>query len=995
MGYNLSGKIDLDNSQARSAVNQVGGDLQNVDQQLRNVERQISRQISSWRKAQYETKKAVKEQTAVLKQLGGSIAGVGINLAQFATKLGIATAALKLLEEAVKYNVRTAAEFEQSIANLSAITGNNGKDLEYFKEQAIEMGRTTTQTASQVAEAFTIMAQKSPQLLGAKTALVEVTKQAIILAQASGVTVQESTDAISSVMNQFELSALEVIQVTDQFASSQRNSAASIAYLSEALSQCGTAAHTFGLDTKTTIGALGELAQAGLKAGQAGRQLKNILINMETKAPFEEAKPSVVGFTQALENLRDSGIEADTKALKKMFGQENIQGALYLIKHVESLKTMIEKVGDSAGMAMEQSDIRTNTFKGSVTKLKSAWEGLNLAINESNGLLQTMADLCTKVINGTTSILNNKYKRLKYEDVGRVLRLGEDVQWGPGLTDKDNAQLEKFKKQWAEANSPEEQQKVVDKWEKFAANEAKIFKERFEEKKKRLIADAELAKKSLKKDAWYAQAEMTINKKLNEDLGRLVEERDSKLNLFNAIHDLNNKPELINQTANEPTVIEPKTPNNKPNKTKVKTTAEKYDEIIAENKKLIASLEERTKADTDGVISVEENAKELAKIYTDTYNKLKGLDWKELLKKRKDAFGVFTEIASFKKAADQDVKTFDDMKKQLEKNKKDEERILQEKKKNWQKYWNDFQKEKDKNAFFAANGFDSGTKFDKKLKEIKVKLKVDENTDLFDKETISNLSANYDNMDLFGQLADLARERMGEIQEELFDLSQMENLGSSIDNGQVEGLDEIRDKIEELKAKYKELSDAVEKYNKKQQTVSDKQLDLGKVVKNAGALGEAFTQAGSAIGQFAEDSEAAKAASIALTVLGTIASLIAQFAQKMATTTTIWEWIAAGISGVATLISMTASLRSMSNQYSSGGIVGGGSYVGDKQISFLNSGEMVLNQGQQNRLFKMINGELGTPAQNNNSINSQVEFVIRGQDLVGTLTNYQKRTSRI
>ena len=102
-------------------------------------------------------------------------------------------------------------------------------------------------------------------------------------------------------------------------------------------------------------------------------------------------------------------------------------GALYLIKHVESLKTMIEKVGDSAGMAMEQSDIRTNTFKGSVTKLKSAWEGLNLAINESNGLLQTMADLCTKVINGTTSILNKKYKRLKYEDVGRVLRLGEDV----------------------------------------------------------------------------------------------------------------------------------------------------------------------------------------------------------------------------------------------------------------------------------------------------------------------------------------------------------------------------------------------------------------------------------------------------------------------------------------------------------------------------------------------------------------------------------------
>jgi hypothetical protein len=41
--------------------------------------------------------------------------------------------------------------------------------------------------------------------------------------------------------------------------------------------------------------------------------------------------------------------------------------------------------------------------------------------------------------------------------------------------------------------------------------------------------------------------------------------------------------------------------------------------------------------------------------------------------------------------------------------------------------------------------------------------------------------------------------------------------------------------------------------------------------------------------------------------------------------------------------------------FADGGIVGGTSYTGDKVPAYLNSGEMILNSGQQKNLFKMIN----------------------------------------
>lgn len=83
--------------------------------------------------------------------------------------------------------------------------------------------------------------------------------------------------------------------------------------------------------------------------------------------------------------------------------------------------------------------------------------------------------------------------------------------------------------------------------------------------------------------------------------------------------------------------------------------------------------------------------------------------------------------------------------------------------------------------------------------------------------------------------------------------------------------------------------------------------------------------------------------------------------------------IAAGVGAVI------AALASMS-KFAKGGIVGGSSSVGDKNIIRANSGEMILTKGQQSTLFNAIkSGNLGG--------GGNVQFKIKGTDLIGVINN--------
>lgn len=103
--------------------------------------------------------------------------------------------------------------------------------------------------------------------------------------------------------------------------------------------------------------------------------------------------------------------------------------------------------------------------------------------------------------------------------------------------------------------------------------------------------------------------------------------------------------------------------------------------------------------------------------------------------------------------------------------------------------------------------------------------------------------------------------------------------------------------------------------------------------------------------------------------------------------------IAAITSIMAAIIGMLSTVKG----FAKGGIVGGNSYSGDKLLARINSGEMVINQDQQRKLWNELNTPYVIDNQDisNTNFGGQVEFKIKGTELVGVLNNYNKKSSRI
>lgn len=174
------------------------------------------------------------------------------------------------------------------------------------------------------------------------------------------------------------------------------------------------------------------------------------------------------------------------------------------------------------------------------------------------------------------------------------------------------------------------------------------------------------------------------------------------------------------------------------------------------------------------------------------------------------------------------------------------------------------------------------------------------------------------------------------------------------------------------------------------------QLDTSKIdkantaLKNVGSTVNAVGGAFSSLGQSFELPE--------LDVLGIIAQAVAnimlsyaQAAASPAVTSTGWGWIAFAAAGLAEALAAAASIKSATSGFASGGIIGGATTIGDYNLARVNKGEMILNGSQQAHLFDIINNNRLDGAVGGGN----VQFVLRGADLYGSMKNYGKVQSKL
>ena len=138
----------------------------------------------------------------------------------------------------------------------------------------------------------------------------------------------------------------------------------------------------------------------------------------------------------------------------------------------------------------------------------------------------------------------------------------------------------------------------------------------------------------------------------------------------------------------------------------------------------------------------------------------------------------------------------------------------------------------------------------------------------------------------------------------------------------------------------------------KPDSIENAEKDMDKLKTNVeGAIG-VFGQLGGAMQQL--EDPGAKVAGI---IMEAIASVAGSFAKSLMGAVGPWDWIAAAIGGVSTMISTIAAIKSAtSGSYASGGIIPGNSFSGDNLTANVNSGELILNRAQQGSIASQLQG---------------------------------------
>lgn len=442
-----------------SAYDKLNKSRTEAKNKLRDLIATETASIESIKKAQAEFDKLDAKVKRADKAVGDFTKNVGNypNLNSFTSGLRDLVGAFGLVggitafAAVVKGSITTIREFEQSVADLRAITGASGEDLDFLKRNAIEMGKGVKGGAKAVVESYKLIASAKPELLENVSALNQVTKAVITLSQASGMELPEAATALTDAMNQFGAPAEEAAFFIDALANGAKYGSAEIPQITEALLKFGAVAKSSNINIAESTALIELLAEKGLKGAEAGTALRNVLLKLSAPDALpKDAQKVIKGLGIDFEFLKDKTVTVQQKfeALKpllqddaylvKVFGIENVTAAKNIIGHTDRLSELTSKM-DEFGTANEQAALRTQTLEGDITKLGSSWDSFILSLDKGDSVisrsLSNLISLLNKAIEGYAFLLES--------DKQQATRL-QDQTYNENLSNSTKAIFEEY-----------------------------------------------------------------------------------------------------------------------------------------------------------------------------------------------------------------------------------------------------------------------------------------------------------------------------------------------------------------------------------------------------------------------------------------------------------------------------------------------------------------------------------------------------------------------
>ena len=333
-----------------------------------------------------------------LQTVGSQVEGVGKKfLPVTAAVTGLGTAAVK-----------TAADFDQEMSKVAAISGATGSDFDSLREKAREMGAKTKFSASEAASAMEYMA-----MAGWKTGdMLDGIEGIMNLAAASGEDLATTSDIVTDALTAFGLSAADSGHFADILAAASSNANTNVSMMGETFKYCAPIAGALGFSAEDTAEAIGLMANSGIKASQAGTSLRSIMNNLAGEVTFAgknigEVTIATSNADGSMRSLNDiladcrvafSGLTESEKAAnaESLVGKNAMSGFLALMNagegDIDKLRGAIENCD---GSAESMAETMQDNLNGQLTILKSQLE--ELAISFGDLLMPTIRKIVSAV----------------------------------------------------------------------------------------------------------------------------------------------------------------------------------------------------------------------------------------------------------------------------------------------------------------------------------------------------------------------------------------------------------------------------------------------------------------------------------------------------------------------------------------------------------------------------------------------------------------------
>jgi len=334
------------------------------------------------------------------KRLGSAVKKIGGTISKWVKRMSIA------IVGAIGLSVKAFADFEEQLANVSTMLDDQTmkyipKYARRLKQMAVEFGESTKTLSKGLYDILSASIEPAKAL--------DVLSASTIAAKAGLTDTGVAADAITTILNSYQMSAEEAGKVSDWLFAIVKRGKTTFAELAPNIGKIASTASVAGLAFEEVGAAIATMTRAGMSTELATTSLRGLMNTFMKSGPEAKEMAKQFGFELNTTTLRTIGL---TGVLKKLKGATAEQLAILLpniralsgfaaaLKQAEGMASDLDLMLNSAGLTQKAFGKMTDTLS---FQLKRFWQAIKvISVGVGERFKKSIIDM-------TDSLIKNRY----------------------------------------------------------------------------------------------------------------------------------------------------------------------------------------------------------------------------------------------------------------------------------------------------------------------------------------------------------------------------------------------------------------------------------------------------------------------------------------------------------------------------------------------------------------------------------------------------------